>query len=83
MEINYNDVFFGVILALFYILILLILFIAFVSWLNKFSQELKYLKSEISRTHGEERKYWINKNATYGFLLYHFLNIDSVLNPKC
>lgn len=61
MKINYNDVVIWVILALFYFLILLILFIAFVSWVIKFSQELNYLKSEISRTHGEEKKYWINK----------------------
>lgn len=35
------------------------LLVSFAAWMNDFSRELKYLNNEISRTDGEERRYWI------------------------
>lgn len=33
----------------------------FVNWILTFRRELKLLKSEIGRTFGRERKYWVRK----------------------
>jgi len=35
--------------------------VGLVFYFNEFSRELRYLNMEISRTTGEERKYWIKK----------------------
>lgn len=39
-------------------ILLLILFVGFVMWAMEFRRELEYVKMEINRTEGEEKKYW-------------------------
>lgn len=36
-----------------------LLLVSFVQWWMDFRRELEYLNSEINRTQGEERRYWI------------------------
>ncbi len=50
-----------ILVAVLGILILLGLLIAFVSWLKEFQKELQYINTEINRTSGAERKYWIRQ----------------------
>ena len=62
METNYTDESaIWILVALVGILFLFGLLVVIASWLNEFQKELKYLKSEIRRTRGEERKYWIHQ----------------------
>ena len=61
MEFDYTNDFAIWILAHITILFVIGLLVVFSSWLNKFQKELKYLKFEINRTYGEERKYWIRQ----------------------
>ena len=36
-----------------------LLLVGFVLWIRDFRRELQYVNSEIDRTEGEERQYWI------------------------
>ncbi|MBP3391910.1 MAG: hypothetical protein J6L76_03885 [Clostridia bacterium] len=36
-----------------------LLLVGFVLWIRDFCRELQYVNSEIDRTEGEERQYWI------------------------
>ena len=36
-----------------------LLLVGFILWMMDFRRELEYLNSEIDRTQGEERQYWI------------------------
>ena len=47
--------------------------VSFVSWTLKFQRELKVLKSEIGRTFGRERKYWIRKRRRLWFSILPFV----------
>ena len=59
MNENYSALYLLVGLVAFGFLILLLF--GFAQFLNDFSHELKYLNSEIGRTSGEERRYWIRR----------------------
>ncbi len=41
--------------------------------LNEFSRELKYLKCEINRTEGRERRYWIRRKRRLWLSLIPFI----------
>ena len=55
------------------VIILLILFVRAVWFFDDFSRELKYLKTEINRTHGDEREYWIHKRRRLWLSLIPFV----------
>lgn len=62
MENNYTHYFsMWILVTLVGILFLLAILTIFASWFTEFKKELKYLNSEISRTYGEERKYWTHQ----------------------
>ena len=54
-------------------IVLLILFIRAISFFYDFSQELKYLNTEIRRTHGRERKHYIRKRRRLWLSLIPFV----------
>ncbi len=53
--------------------ILLLLIVGFTMFLNNFSRELKYLNSEIERTTGAERRYWLRKRRRLWLSLIPFV----------
>lgn len=52
---------------------LILLLFGFAQFLNDFSHELKYLNSEIGRTSGEERRYWIRRRRQLWLSLIPFV----------
>lgn len=52
---------------------LILLLFGFAQFINEFSQELKYLNSEIGRTSGEERRYWIRRRRQLWLSLIPFV----------
>lgn len=59
----------GIVAAFFLVLLL----IGLVSFLNDFSQELKRLNSEIGRSRGSERRYWLRKRRKLWLSLIPFV----------
>ena len=59
----------GIIAAFFLILLLF----RMVSFFNDFSRELRYLNSEIGRTTGTERRYWVRKKRKLWLSLIPFV----------
>lgn len=60
-------------LVIIFLFLMLILFKICLS-LESFRIELKYLKSEINRTNGSERRYWIReKRRLWRSLFFHIL----------
>ena len=58
----------------FALMIALIIFVVFaVSFYNYFSRELQYLNTEIRRTDGEEKRYWIRKRRRLWLSLLPFV----------
>ena len=43
------------------VFVLALLAVVFAKFINGFSRELRYVNSEIRRTDGSERRYWIKK----------------------
>lgn len=61
-----------------FIIVFLIIFIiivgtTFLQWLSDFITELKYLRCEIKRTQGRERRYWIQKKRRLWLSLIPFV----------
>lgn len=56
-----NDTALWIIFATLGVLILIGLLFAFASWLKAFQKELRYINTEIGRTHGKERERWIRQ----------------------
>ena len=59
----------GIVAAFFLILLLF----GLVSFINDFSQELKYLNNEIRRTDGAERMHWIRQKRRLWLSLIPFV----------
>lgn len=59
----------GIVAAFF----LFLLLFGLVSFLNDFSQELRYLNSEIRRTEGDEQIYWIRQRRRLWLSLIPFV----------
>ncbi len=59
----------GIVAAFFLILLLF----GLASFINDFSQELKYINCEIRRTDGSERRYWIRKRRRLWLSLIPFV----------
>lgn len=59
----------GIVAAFF----LFLLLFGLVSFLNNFSQELKYINGEIKRTDGSERRYWIRQRRRLWLSLIPFV----------
>ena len=73
METNYTDESaIWILVAIVGILVLFALLVAFAAWFNEFQKELKYLKSEIRRTDGKERKHWIRQKRRLWFSIIPF-----------
>lgn len=58
------------IVAVFFLIILLF---GLVSFINDFSQELRYLNNEIRRTDGAERRHWIRQRRRLWLSLIPFV----------
>lgn len=59
----------GIVVAFFLILLLF----GLVNFINGFSSELRYLNSEIGRTTGGERRYWIRQRRRLWLSLIPFV----------
>ena len=55
------------------LLILFVILIGFIQFSNEFITELQYLNSEIERTDGEERAYWISQRRRLWLSLLPFV----------
>ena len=58
------------IVAVFFLILLLF---GLVSFINDFSQELRYLNNEIRRTDGAERRHWIRQSRRLWLSLIPFV----------
>ncbi len=65
--------------ALRWLIILIVIFLAIlllvglVSFYNEFSRELRYINSEIARTVGSERRYWLQQRRKLWLSLIPFV----------
>ena len=59
----------GIVAAFFLIIVLF----GLVSFINDFSQELRYLNNEIRRTDGAERRHWIRRRRRLWLSLIPFV----------
>lgn len=55
------------------LLILFVILIGLIQFYNEFITELQYLSSEIERTDGEERAYWISQRRRLWLSLLPFV----------
>lgn len=55
------------------LLILFVILIGLIQFYNEFITELQYLSSEIERTDGEERAYWISRKRRLWLSLLPFV----------
>lgn len=55
------------------LLLLFVILIGFIQFSNEFITELQYLSSEIERTDGEERAYWISRKRRLWLSLLPFV----------
>jgi len=55
------------------VFILILLLFGLVSFINDFSQELRYLNNEIRRTDGAERRHWIRQRRRLWLSLIPFV----------
>lgn len=55
------------------LLLLFVILIGFIQFSNEFITELQYLNSEIERTDGEERAYWISQRRRLWLSLLPFV----------
>lgn len=55
------------------LLLLFVILIGFIQFSNEFITELQYLSSEIERTDGEERAYWISQRRRLWLSLLPFV----------
>ncbi len=72
-EANNLDNEFWILVGIIAIPILLGLLVGFCIFINDFSRQLKYLNSEIGRTTGSERRYWIRKRRRLWLSLIPFV----------
>ena len=56
------------------IVLLFILMISIIIRIEEFQNKLKYIKLEINRTRGAERKYWIRRKRRLWLSLFLFFN---------
>lgn len=62
-----------ILIGIFAAFFLFLLLFGLVSFFNDFSQELKYINSEIRRTDGSVRRYWIRKRRKLWLSLIPFV----------
>ena len=55
------------------LLVLPILIAMLASYISAFSKELRYVNSEIARTEGEERRYWLHRKRRLWLSLIPFV----------
>ena len=55
------------------LLILFVILIGLIQFYNEFITELQYLSSEIERTYGEERAYWLSRKRRLWLSLLPFV----------
>ena len=60
-------------IAVVVLLILFVILIGLIQFYNEFITELQYLNSEIERTDGEERAYWISQRRRLWLSLLPFV----------
>lgn len=60
-------------IAVVVLLILFVILIGLIQFYNEFITELQYLSSEIERTDGEERAYWISQRRRLWLSLLPFV----------
>lgn len=46
---------------------------AFAKWLLLFNEELEYLKNQIQKTEGREKRYWIRKRRRLWMSIFPFV----------
>lgn len=73
MEASNPDAGLYMIVSIFAILIVLGLFIRLCAFMEDFVSELRYINSEIRRTDGAERRYWIRKRRRLWLSLIPFV----------
>jgi|GEM_PF-2536565 len=56
-----GDTLFYLAAAIFALIIIVAILISFVQWIIGFRTEYRYIKNEINRTYGREKKYWIRQ----------------------
>ena len=65
------------------VIILLGLLVRFCLFVNDFSQELKYLNTEIKRTNGDARRHWIRQRRRLWLSLIPFVKYWFTCNRDC
>ncbi len=69
-----NDFLFYLAIAVISVFVIGILLFELVSFFSKFSQELKFIKSELKRTDGAEHRYWKKQKRKLWLSLIPFVN---------
>ena len=69
---NNIDSIVGVVFLLIIAFLFILLIIGFAIKVNSFSQKLDYIKMEIQRSRGEERRYWIREKRRLWLSLLPF-----------
>ena len=69
---NNIDSIVGVVFLLIIAFLVILLIIGFAIKVNSFSQKLDYIKMEIQRSRGEERRYWIREKRRLWLSLLPF-----------
>lgn len=73
MEASNSDAGLYMVVSIFAILIVIGLFIRLCAFMEDFVSELRYINSEIRRTDGAERRYWIRKRRRLWLSLIPFV----------
>lgn len=72
-EANHTDTLLWILVGILAAAILIALLIKLYMYLNDFSSELTYLNTEIGRTEGTERRYWIRRRRRLWLSLIPFV----------
>ncbi|MBE6761236.1 MAG: hypothetical protein E7551_03025 [Ruminococcaceae bacterium] len=73
MPENNTNYILTIMLLVFGIIVLLVLLVNATIYFKDFSQELKYIKMEIERSEGSERRYWIRQKRKLWLSLLPFM----------
>lgn len=73
MPENNNDAEFYAIIGIFATFVLILALYKICMFISDFSSELKYIKCEIGRTDGDERRYWMRKKRKLWLSLIPFV----------
>lgn len=70
---NENDTGLYLLLGIFVAFILILLIVWLAMFINNFSRELRYIKNEIRRNDGEEKKHWLRRKRRLWLSLIPFV----------